>query len=618
MSMRISGLASGMDIDQLVSQMMKAERAPLDRLKQDIQLMEWKRDQYREINTKMLEFRDLSFDMKLQSTYLAQTATSSSESVVKATATPNATEGVYTLKVNKMASGGSLTAGAAVGVTSLSDTLEDIGMGTPGPTTLTIGGAKGTVSFQVETTQSIGSFINEVNSHSTSTGVKVSYDSNLDRFFFVSTSTGADAKVEISSSDSGFLTDVLQLTPSSTSLNGERLTSTVAFSDGLGQKVNSSLTGTQTLEITHNSETFEFEIDASTSIGSLITEINRSGMGKAGVSAYLDGNGNLNFFNEDSANPISFTDATADGEDLLASLGLATATTTAVAYDQVLGLGQDAEVEFNGITGTYSTNTLSINGITFDLKTEQAAMDSPVSITVNRNVDKIYDSIKAYVDKYNEMIDLVNGKLSEEKYREFLPLTDEQKGELSEDQVKKWEEKAMSGLLRSDMMLSGAMNNFRYGLAKSITGLSSGDLSTLAEIGIKTGVYTEKGKLHINEADLKAAISEKPDEVLNLFTSSDSSDSTGDRNGFAVRLYDMADNLIDQIIDKAGTSTSVPENFIMGKDMQRLDTEIYELTRKLNSTEERYYRQFTAMEKAINQMNSQSMYLLQQFGGGGA
>lgn len=615
MSMRIGGLASGMDIDQLVSQLMKAEKMPLDRLKQDMQLMEWKRDQYREINTKMLEFRDLSFNMKLHSTYLAQNATSSQESVVSATATPNATEGVYTLKVNQMASGGSLTAGATVGVTSLADTLEDIGMDTPGPTTLTIGGAKGTVSMQVDTTQSIGSFINEVNSHSTSTGVKVSYDSNLDRFFFVSTTTGADAKVEINSNDADFLTDVLQLTPSST-LNGQKITNTVAYADGLGQKINSLLTDTQKLEIAYNGETYEFEIDASTSIGSLITEINRSGLGKDGVSAYLDENGNLSFFNEDSAKPISFTDTTTDGEDIIASLGLASATTTAVAYDQVVGEGQDAEVEFNNITGTYPTNTFSVNGISFDLKSAQDVADSPVSITVNRNVDKIYDSIKSYVDKYNELIELVNGKLSEQKFREFLPLTDEQKGELSEDEIKRWEEKAMSGLLRSDPLLAGAIGKFRYGLSNSIAGLPSGDLTTLAEIGIKTSVYTEKGKLHIDEADLKAAIADKPDEVLNLFTANDSSDSTNTGDGFAVRLHDMADNLIDLIIDKAGTSTSLPENFSMGEELNRLDTAIYELTRKLNTTEDRYYRQFTAMEKAINQMNSQSMYLMQQFGGG--
>ena len=33
--------------------------------------------------------------------------------------------------------------------------------------------------------------------------------------------------------------------------------------------------------------------------------------------------------------------------------------------------------------------------------------------------------------------------------------------------------------------------------------------------------------------------------------------------------------------------------------------------------EDRYWRQFTAMEKAIQMMNEQSLWLSQQFGGGG-
>ena len=36
----------------------------------------------------------------------------------------------------------------------------------------------------------------------------------------------------------------------------------------------------------------------------------------------------------------------------------------------------------------------------------------------------------------------------------------------------------------------------------------------------------------------------------------------------------------------------------------------------LISVENRYWKQFTAMEKAIQQMNAQSAWLAQQFGGG--
>lgn len=45
MAIRISGLASGMDIDDIVSKLMKTERVPLDKLTQKKQTLEWQRRQ---------------------------------------------------------------------------------------------------------------------------------------------------------------------------------------------------------------------------------------------------------------------------------------------------------------------------------------------------------------------------------------------------------------------------------------------------------------------------------------------------------------------------------------------------------------------------------------------
>ena len=39
--MRIGGLASGMDIDKLVSDLMKAERQPMNKMEQDKSWLEW-------------------------------------------------------------------------------------------------------------------------------------------------------------------------------------------------------------------------------------------------------------------------------------------------------------------------------------------------------------------------------------------------------------------------------------------------------------------------------------------------------------------------------------------------------------------------------------------------
>ena len=84
--MRISGLASGMDIDSIVSDMMKIKKMPLDKLKQEKQVMEWQRDDYREMNTLLLNFRSELTQMKLTTKYRTRTTTTTDDSKVTATA----------------------------------------------------------------------------------------------------------------------------------------------------------------------------------------------------------------------------------------------------------------------------------------------------------------------------------------------------------------------------------------------------------------------------------------------------------------------------------------------------------------------------------------------------
>ncbi|WFR64342.1 flagellar cap protein FliD N-terminal domain-containing protein [Paenibacillus amylolyticus] len=75
--MRINGF-SGMDVDSMVKELMTAKRAPLDKLNQKKTLLEWQRDSYRELNSKMYEFRNT----KLQQTYRLSSALNTQKAVV--------------------------------------------------------------------------------------------------------------------------------------------------------------------------------------------------------------------------------------------------------------------------------------------------------------------------------------------------------------------------------------------------------------------------------------------------------------------------------------------------------------------------------------------------------
>lgn len=63
-------------------------------------------------------------------------------------------------------------------------------------------------------------------------------------------------------------------------------------------------------------------------------------------------------------------------------------------------------------------------GITYELK---GTTDKPVSLNVSTDVDAIFDKIKQFVDKYNELVELVNGKVNEKRNRDYQPLTAEEK-----------------------------------------------------------------------------------------------------------------------------------------------------------------------------------------------
>ena len=66
---------------------------------------------------------------------------------------------------------------------------------------------------------------------------------------------------------------------------------------------------------------------------------------------------------------------------------------------------------------------------------------------------------------------------------------------------------------------------------------------------------------------------------------------------------------MEQLRSKSGRFTSTNAQFTLGKELNSINTRISSFEERLTQLENRYYKQFTAMEKAINQANSQSASL---------
>ncbi len=113
-------------------------------------------------------------------------------------------------------------------------------------------------------------------------------------------------------------------------------------------------------------------------------------------------------------------------------------------------------------------------------------------------------------------------------------MTDEQREQLTEKQAEKWEEKAKSGILRGDSILSNALSNMRQALYRKVEAAPEG-FQQLAQIGITTTPnYLEGGKLLIDEAKLRQKIEENPDAIYRLF----SNNGSGNDKGIVLQLRD--------------------------------------------------------------------------------
>lgn len=733
---RMTGLTSGMDIDGLVKQLMAAERIPYDKLEQKKQTLEWQREKYRETNTKLLEFRNFAFDMKLQSKYLSRTVTSDKSDAVTATAASGAIEGIYSIKVNALAKAAQLTSGSSVGAKSLTAKLSDLDPPFATETALTVRGDKGTARIELSGDDTIASLVSKINGNALKTGVRVNYDEVLDRFFFVSSVTGEKSKIDLMSDHEALLTNVFKLNASGTS-SASRVTGTAVFGtetlvggatfDSKNDVIDNSLNGSQTIRISRNGQNYDFAITDSTTIQNLIDRINVSGLKEQGVVASFSSTGKLAIYNPANNTPITFTNLSPvpSGDDnVLKTLGFDTVGTnpsytsqignaessiidgtltvsqklritfddkeydfaitpettlgtlitnintsdlgkagvtaymkegrlvifnptdkdltfsnsqppaggnddanilvtlglldedgeslppvTGIPYFQAYKEGNDADIEFNGVQGLYSTNTFTINGITFTAKKETDEM----TISVANDVDAVFNNIKSFVDKYNELISYLGEVTTEQRYREYTPLTSTQKEDMEDREIELWELRAKSGLLRGDSILTGAVNNFRTALYSQVQGLGESALKQLFDIGISTGTFSEQGKLYINENKLREAIAQRPDEVVALFTADDGNSTTTGSDGIAVRLLTYADATLNRLKEKAGTSTTVDTNTDIGKQLYALEEQMLKFTDRLSRLETMYYNQFTAMEKYLDQMNQQSMYLMQNF-----
>ena len=542
--LRITGMATGLDVDAMVKKMMASEQTKMDKLQQAKQKISWKQEGYQDIIKSIKDFQSAFFDstsadknILSQSGMTPYDSTVVDSSVAAVTPLSGAKAGKYTIKVNNLATGAGNTNVLAGKL--LTTKLSDLGIANASETlNLNVGGTSD-INITLDNTSgnaTISDLLSAINNKSGG-AIKASFSEVTKKLTVYSGSVGSNSELIIRGTSSSDLNNLLF-----GSLASNPPTVTI---DG----------GT-------NDKTIKNGIDA-------------------------------NF------------DITEPGESVVTGL-------------------------------TQGSNNFSLDGVNYNL-TATGSTD----FSISQNTDKVYNKIKDFITKYNSIVDNIQTKLTEKRNYDYAPLTDAQKSSMKDSDIAAWNDKAKQGSLRSDDNLENLLSDLKsaFTTAVSNAGLTFGKYGSNS-IGLDFSSDYNK-PAHIDIADdskLKSAITDHGDQFAKMFTnksqasfsgSYDATKTTFQEDGILTRVKTIFENNVgltnvtinsailtkyanfqdDYSINGTGGTNTLPDQ------LYAQDILIKSMTKTLKDKQEKYYQQFSKLETAMNQLNSQQQSLTSMLGG---
>ena len=361
-----------------------------------------------------------------------------------------------------------------------------------------------------------------------------------------------------------------------------------------------------------------------------------------GLNASFDENNGRIFLSSSATGASTDFSLKSDGSDasknLLNTLALNTdASEVTEASKRATKIdGSDAAIVLNGVVYTSSSNNFSINGLSISVNAVTDSVDlskaktngsldadkisdmlvntplndsEAISITTSTDTQGIYDKIKDFITSYNNIINKMTKLYNADSAGNYEPLTDDEKSEMSDSEIEKWETKIKDSLLRRDSTLSTVMSAMTTAMSGGAT--VNGKTYFLSNFGISTLGYmnaaeNEQNAYHIdgdeddentsgNTDKLMTALNSDPDTVMDF-------------------MKQMATNLYNAI-DKQMTSTTLRSKYSIYNDKEmttqykNYTTTIKQWETKISDKEDYYYKKFSSMESALSKLNSQTSSL---------
>lgn len=355
----------------------------------------------------------------------------------------------------------------------------------------------------------------------------------------------------------------------------------------------------------------EFSFSGDTTIGNMISQINSDD--EVGIKISYSSIADKFSVEAKTAGANQRIEFAEVGTSNLATALFGTRDDVADGYSVVNGQDFTASISFDGgntfLQVNRETNTFDMDGVTFEFTGKADGVEEEnITFTRHNNVDELVDKVTKFVDTYNKIVEKLQTKVREKRYgvsydsdEEYLPLTEEQKKDMSDAEIERWEKKAKLGLLQNDSTLE----NILYNMRRSVTEYVDGE-GSLYELGITTGDWKLGGTLIIDEEKLRSEIAKNPDKIANVFTG---------ENGVSERLNKVLKDAVvgngknqGSLVSLAGKSSSLNGNNYIGRQINKYKQELKDLKKKLKAQETRWFNKFARLETIVAKYNSQSEY----------
>ncbi|MCM1538829.1 MAG: flagellar filament capping protein FliD [bacterium] len=205
MSIKITGMNSGLDTDAIVRELVSAASTKKETLEKAQTKLEWKQDAWKGLNKKIKSFQATISNLRFSDAFKKKTTSISNSSLASIVTGDNAVNGSQTLAVKQLAKTGYLTGGqlsknkSIKGSTKLSELTKGTDMELGKDDKASFGVKVGGTTTYIELTGE--STIDEVVMKLNDAGVTASFDTTNQRFFISAKTSGAEGDFQMTANN---------------------------------------------------------------------------------------------------------------------------------------------------------------------------------------------------------------------------------------------------------------------------------------------------------------------------------------------------------------------------------------------------------------------------------